>query len=338
MAIWSDIVTPAELTGYVRESAENYEASKGTLARWLPNRQVGDIVARFFKGDSGLVPEANFRAYDAAPEVGARPRGRKVTIDLPALGQNIPVSEYVQLRSRNASDEELRNEILRTADRVVRAVSDRIERQRGIVLATGKATIDQANYVSEDDFGRAPELTLTANTLWSAGTTGRMEQLENWADIYEQFANERAGALVMGRRAARLLRAGDDFRVNTIGATGTASTEQTNALLEDNGLPPIYVYERKTYSGRVLPEDTVLFLPAPVDPSDAEGTTLGATVWGRTLSAQEPEFEIAAEEQPGIVAGVYRHQQPPMIAEVVSDAIGLPVLANANQSMAVKVL
>ena len=30
-------------------------------------------------------------------------------------------------------------------------------------------------------------------------------------------------------------------------------------------------------------------------------------------------------------------EQPPMTAEVVSDAIGLPVLANANLSMAVKV-
>lgn len=338
MAIWSDIVTPAELTGYVRESAENYEASKGTLARWLPNQSVGDIVARFFQGESGLVPEAQYRAYDAAPEVGAAPRGRRVTIDLPALGQNIPVSEYVQLRSRNASDEEMRNVIFKTADRVVRAVSDRVERQRGSVLTTGKAVIDQRNFVSEDDFGRAPQLTVTANTLWAAGTTGRMEQLESWADIYEQYANERAGALVMSRRAARMLRAGDDFRVNTIGATGTASLEQANGLLGDNGLPQIYVYERKTYSGRVLPEDTILFLPEPVDPSDAEGTTLGATIWGRTLTAQEPEFEIAAEEQPGIVAGVYRHQQPPMIAEVVSDAIGLPVLANANQSMAIKVL
>lgn len=336
--IWTDVITPAELSGYVRETATAYEQRKGTLAQFLPNRTTSDIVARFFQGDSGLVPEANFRAYDAAPEVGAARRGRRVTIDLPALGQNIPVSEYVQLRARGASDEEVKNEILRTADQVVQAVSDRIERQRGVVLATGKATINQHNYVSDDDFGRAAELTTTAATLWSAGTTGRMQDLETWADIYEQHAAARPGAMLVSRRVARALRAGDDFRINTIGSTGTATTEQVNGLLDSNELPPIYVYERRTFSGRVLPDDTVLFLPAPVDPNDAEGSALGSTVWGRTLTSMDPEWAIQDVEQPGIVAGVWRNPKPPMIAEVISDAIGLPVLANANLSMAIKVL
>lgn len=337
MNLWTDIITPAELTGYMRESQAAYEARRGSLASFLPNRMVGDIVARFVKNDTGLMPEAMFRAYDAAPEVGGRKAPKRVTIDLPALGQNIPVSEYVQLRSRNATDAEIRNEILSTADQVVQAVSDRIERQRGTVLATGKATIDQDNYVSEDDFGRDPELTTTADTLWTAGTSGRMEQLEAWVDLYESKANAMPGVILASRRAARLLRSGDDFKINTIGANGQPSAEQVNNMLGDNEIPPVVVYERKTFSGRVLPEDTILFLPAPVEVDDWQGTQLGSTTWGRTLTAQDNEFGIVSEEQPGIVAGVYRNPQPPMIAEVVSDAIGLPVLANANLSMAVKV-
>lgn len=337
MNVWTDIITPAELTGYIRESQAAYEVRRGSLAAFLPNRTVSDIVARFVQGETGLVPEAQFRAFDAAPELGGRKGRKRVTVDLPAIGQNIPVSEYVQLRSRNASDDEIRNEILSTADQVVQAVSDRIERQRGTVLATGKATIDQDNYVSEDDFGRDPALTLTANTLWTEGTEGRMEQLEGWTDLYESKANVLPGVILASRRAARLLRAGDDFRVNTIGAQGQPSADMVNAMLGDNEIPPVMVYERKTFSGRVLPENVVLFLPAPVETNDWQGTQLGSTVWGRTLTAQEPEFDIVAAEQPGIVAGVYRHPQPPMTAEVVSDAIGLPVLANANLSMAVKV-
>ena len=38
------------------------------------------------------------------------------------------------------------------------------------------------------------------------------------------------------------------------------------------------------------------------------------------------------------MVGVYRGEKPPMIAEVVGDAIALPVLANANLSLAMKVL
>lgn len=268
MNLWTDIITPAELTGYMRESQAAYEARRGSLASFLPNRMVGDIVARFMQNDTGLMPEAMFRAYDAAPEVGGRKARKRVTIDLPAVGQNIPVSEYVQLRSRNATDAEIRNEILSTADQVVQAVSDRIERQRGTVLATGKATIDQDNYVSEDDFGRDPELTTTADTLWTAGTSGRMEQLEAWVDLYESKANAMPGVILASRRAARLLRSGDDFKINTIGANGQPSAEQVNNMLGDNEIPPVVVYERKTFSGRVLPEDTILFLPAPVEVDD----------------------------------------------------------------------
>jgi hypothetical protein len=39
MALWTDIIDPETLTGYARASMNAYEARKGTLARWLPNRQ-----------------------------------------------------------------------------------------------------------------------------------------------------------------------------------------------------------------------------------------------------------------------------------------------------------
>lgn len=157
MALWTDIVDPAYLTGYARESLAAQEARKGTLAQFLPNRDVFDTVVRFVKGQAGLVEEAKFRAYDAEPEIGRAAGGRRVTLELPALGQNIPVSEYTQLRTRGASDEAVQVSIERTTERVVQAVADRIERLRGTVLVTGKATIDQDNFKSEDDFGRRPE-------------------------------------------------------------------------------------------------------------------------------------------------------------------------------------
>ena len=104
MALWTDIIEPAELTGYARESLNAYEARKGTLARWLPNREVLSTFVKFVAGSAGLVEEARYRAYDAEPEVGRKPSGKRVTIELPAVSQEIPVTEYQQLMARGMSD------------------------------------------------------------------------------------------------------------------------------------------------------------------------------------------------------------------------------------------
>ena len=99
-----------------------------------------------------------------------------------------------------------------------------------------------------------------------------------------------------------------------------------------------YPYDRRTSAGRVLADDVLLMLPAPVDPNDPEGTELGATFFGQTLTSTDPLYGLEDAEQPGIVAGAYRGDKPPMIAEVIGDAIALPVLANADLSLAAKVL
>ncbi|MGH3356596.1 MAG: major capsid protein, partial [Nocardioidaceae bacterium] len=163
MTLWTDIIDPATLTGYARAALEDYEQRRGTLARWLPNRDVPDINVRFVKGSTGLVDVAKFRAYDAEPEIGARKGGQRITLELPALGQDIPVSEYDRLRAAGGqpSDAAVLGYIQTTTRQVVQAVADAAERMRGIVLSTGKATIDQDNFKSDDDFGRPAGHTVT---------------------------------------------------------------------------------------------------------------------------------------------------------------------------------
>lgn len=339
--LWTEIIDPATLTGYVRASLSDYEARKGTLAVFLPNRLVADTVVRFFAGQAGLVEEAKYRAFDAEPEVGKRPGGKRVTLELPALGQEIPVSEYAQLRGRNASDDALRNAILRTADQVVRAVADRTERMRGVVLATGKATISQDNYKSDDDFGRDSSLTAAASVKWDAstGTIDPLGDLEGWVDTYVSLNGDQPGQIVMSRKAFRAMAANDSFKTVLAGGGSRPATEaEVRAVVTSAGLPDITIYDRRTSAGRVVDEKVVLFAPTPVATDDWAGTELGATFWGQTLTSTDSDFGIADSEQPGVVAGVYRNPKPPMIAEVVSDAIALPVLANANLSAAFTVL
>ena len=338
MALWTDLIDPATLTGYVRESLTDIEKSKPSLARFLPNRTIANIVARFTAGQFGLIPEAQFRAFDAAPTLGAKPGGKRVTLELPAIGQELIVSEYDQLRTRNAADEAILTEILNTARRVTQAVADRMERLRGIVLRTGVATIPEL--AGSDDFGRINTHTVTASSLWTSATNvSRLTDLQTWCDLFEATTGEAPGVILMSRRVQRVMAAGDEFKTSLVGGgSRPATAADVNAIVEGAGLPPIEVYTRRTASGLVLPDNELLLLPAPVDPDAWEQSQLGATFWGQTLSSQEAEWDIEDSEQPGIVAGVFRAEKPPMIAEVISDAIGMPVLANANLSLKATVL
>lgn len=338
MALWTDVIDPATLTGFARESLAEIEARKNSLARYLPNEEVMDTVVRFMTGANGLVQEAKFRAYDAEPEVGKQEGGKRVTLELPAIGQNIPVSEYAQLRTRNASDEAILQSIQKTTRNVVLAVADRLERLRGTVLVTGKATIDQNNFKSDDDFGRIGTHTSTAPLLFSDPTSDPIGYLTSLADLYEDTNGVGAGSLVLSRQILRALAAHSQFRLNSGGVSRVATLDEVLSILAGHGLPQVEVYSRRTSAGLVIPADRLLLLPAPVDPTDADGTELGATFWGQTLTSTDSAFGIEDVEQPGLVAGVYRNEKPPMIAEVISDAIALPVLANANLSLAAKVL
>jgi hypothetical protein len=352
MALWTDLIDPATLTGYARESLADYEARRGTLARWLPNRFISDIVARFVKGRTGLVDVARFRSYDAELEPGRRQPASRVTIELPALGQWMPNTEYEQLRARggSVSDQQTINTILATTDLLVRSVADAIERLRGIAIDTGKATITQDNYRMDDDFGRPAALRFTAAALWSVAGTDRISQLTTYQDLYRDGdgstvagTGQDVGAWVMSTRALRSLVSGTQFAtVLAGGGSRTATVDEVRAMLQSYGVAPIELNDRRvSVDGtitRVLPDDRIFALPAPVDPNDVAGTELGATFWGRTLSSLEAGWGIEDTEQPGIVTGVFRNEKPPMGVEVFADAIGMPVLANADLSMSVKVL
>lgn len=339
--LWTDLIDPATLTGYARASMQDHEEKRNYLAHYLPNRSVPSLSVRFDRGVSGMLEAAEFRAYDAELEVGERRATERVTMDLPTLGQRLPVSEYDQLTLRNASNGEFLNEVKGTARAVARAVADRMEYQRGQLLATGRATIDQARYKLDEDFGRKAEFNVTATKLWSDPSADVVEELRTWVEAYRDENDEDPGEILLSTKAYRALRKMSVFQ-NTV--TGRPVTDRDiEAILLDHDIPALRKYDRKVKLRgkgvvRVIPEDTIILLPASVGTDDYEGTDLGASYWGQTLTSSELSWGIEPEYRPGIVTGVYRNEKPPVIAEVISDAIGMPVLANANLSMAAKVL
>ncbi|QTF81710.1 major capsid protein [Gordonia phage BeeGee] len=346
MALWTDVIDPATLTGYVRQSMADYEASKGSLSVFLPNRTVPDIVARFTAGQSGLLDAAEYRSYDAEASIGGPPEAKRVTLELPPLGRKVRVSEYDQLRMRGTDQDELvLNSILNTAAIVGRAISDRAEVARGAVINSGKAAINENGFIAEADFGRDASLTVTAPTLWSVSASASpLTNLRLWADAMSDLNGDRPGAALMSTRVYNAMTTCAEFRAlaaTTAGTPNIVTREYVQQVLTSFNLPQIVVFDRKVRVAgtvqRVIPDTKVFLLPTPVDPNSPDGTDLGGTWWGQTLESMEPDYGVAAGEQPGVVVGAFKTKDP-IGVWVHGSAIGLPVLANANLSLAATVL
>lgn len=336
VAIDNDLFPAVELTGMARAEAELLDSSG--LARWLPNVAVDDIAVTFTVNGEGLVDEATYRAYDAQPDFGrGDEEAEELMVKLPAISRQQTISEYQQLRSRNAGDGVLRNKIEQTMRTVVRSIVLRANSQRANVLVTGTAS-SSGKFRFLDDFGRDPALTTTVGTAWTDTTVSRLAALDTLRDLYvakqlEHYGVEQEpGSMLLTRTGLALLMRGDEFRsainLNTNpDLTRPPTQADVFGFLAAYGLPPIEVVTG-------IPDDTLLMLPAPGGPNAGEAGELGATYWGRTLASTEPEWELDEEEQAGIICGVFTAQGVPPIKFVVGDSISLPVALNANKSLA----
>lgn len=54
MPLWTEILEPAELTGFARASLQAREDAQGSLERFLPNTHVDDTHVKFEIGENGL--------------------------------------------------------------------------------------------------------------------------------------------------------------------------------------------------------------------------------------------------------------------------------------------
>lgn len=340
MALWTDLINPAELTGFARAAQEDIERTKPSLARWLPNTATDDVVVRTVVSADGTGALAQYRAFDAETPIGSGGKGERKVFELLPLGLKERVSEYDQLRARgDAGHAIIVGGAEKAAKRVVNAVIDRLELARGQALDTGAQTINENGVVQTVTFGRPAGNTVTAATLWS-GAAKPLDDLIAWGDVYAAGnQGNQPGAFVTSKRVVAALQRNADIRglVATIGGTpGIVSIEALSAVLASYGLPPIVIYDRKIRGNNVLPDNKVFLLPAAVDPNTGE-SELGATFYGPTLEASEPEYAIAADEQPGLVVGAWKTKDP-IAVWVHSNAIANPVLVNPVASMVATVL
>ena len=156
------IVDPVELTELARIAANDFDTEVATLSRFLPSRETADIRYGYNKADDFFVDPTPFRAYDAETPIGRRGGLQRITGEIPALGRKIPLSEYAQLRLRNASDSEVADQARKDAIQEARSIAARAEQARGELLTSGKVIIAENGFVSTYDSGRNAALTVTA--------------------------------------------------------------------------------------------------------------------------------------------------------------------------------
>ncbi|MFI6819727.1 major capsid protein [Micromonospora sp. NPDC050187] len=342
MLLTDEFITPAELTGYVRAALADMDRNRFTLSRWLPRREIDDLLYRYTRGGEGLTEAATVRAYDAESPIGSRPGVTRVTGELPPISRKIRLSEYDRLRMRR-DDAGIRSAILTDAERMARAVAARLEMFRGEALYRGQLVISENGVIATVDFGRSGSHTVAPATLWSDPAAATpLADLIAWRDTYIATNGEAPGAIVTSTTVLGYLLRNAEMRQLAATVAGTpaiVSQATVNAVFAAYGLPPIEVYDAQVRVGgsatRVIPADRLIMLPAPGDPDDAESTDLGATLLGTTAESLEPEYGLSGVE-PGIVAGSYSTKDPVAVWTKAA-AIGLPVLANPDLTLAADV-
>lgn len=339
--LWTELLTPAEITGFARAAQEDFERTQGTLAQWLPNTAVNDVVVRTVVGADGSGDLAQYRAFDAETPIGSGGKAERKVFELLALGLKERISEYEQLRARGRDGAAL---VLGGAEaaaiRVVRAISHRLEIARGQAIEAAALTIDENGVQQTVDFGRPDTSEVTVGTLWNADGASPIESMISLADAYTDANNgEAPGCQLMSKRVvAALVRSGEirGLVATMAGTPEIVSIDLLNSTLAAYGLPPIVIFDRKVKGVRVLSDNKVFLLPAPVDPTSGSNI-LGATFCGPTLEAQEPDYGIGVSEQPGIAVGLWKTKDP-IAAWVHSNAIAMPILVNPVASMVATVL
>ena len=349
--MWTELVEPVELTGYARARLEDYERQQnGSLAKFLPNEFLNDIVARFTVGGTGLQPVAEFLSYDAETPLASLPGAQRVTIELPKLGLKMRVSEYEQLRARgNLANVVLRTSVERITERLTDAISDRLEYERGYAIENASLLIDdETGFKQTGDWERDPAHEVDANSdtpqaaYWNETGSDPIENLIAWKEQYIATNGFAPGAILTSTHVLTILQRHASLRVlasSLAGAPQIVTINEVNGALAAYGLPPIQVYDRQVnFRGtvvKVLSPEYLFMLPSPG--GTVGGVKLGATYFGTTLEASEPEYGIEALERPGIVVGTWKTRDP-IAVWVHSAAIGLAVLGDANLTLRAQVI
>lgn len=334
MTIPIDNLDPVELSLVARASQAEFDAAVTSLSRFLPNQTVNDIRYTYSRGVDALVDEASFRAFDAESGIGRRPGSAKVSGELLPISRKVPLSEYDQLRIRNAPNDEVVDGVFADAARLARGIAARFERARGELLTTGSVALAENGLVTTYASGRHASLTVGAlGTLWSNHAAATpIANVQAWQDLQDAQGAAVGNVLSISRAAMIHLQQCDDVK----------NALYSSSLAPDRITPGQVADAFAAFAGvRIEVRDSVPGMSTqPVASNIAllvsDQVTLGATLLGTPLEALEPEYSALAP-QPGVVAGAWKEKDP-IAVWTHAVAIGLPILSTPDSTLSAQVI
>ncbi|MGB3357601.1 MAG: major capsid protein [Rhodococcus qingshengii] len=341
LVINSDFITPAELTGYIREAMADQAVNDLSLIdNLLPDTLIPDVDFRANITQHGLKRAAKFRSWDTEAPLSPRKGLTRISGELPPLSEKKRLGEYDRLRLRRANSAIL-DLILKDAVELADAIRTRLIIAKAQALVTGKVSLAQDGLEIEADFDRKPGHSITAATLWSGAADPILDQ-ESWFSVFRVSNSGNPGRAITSQRVISTLMRNEAIR-NAVSPPGAAvpsivTLEAVQALFTSFGHPRFEIFDAQVedYNGdatRLIPDDSILY----VGGSSMTSAKLGETLWGITAEAIEPDYSIDEDEAPGIVVGSYIDQDP-IARWTKASGIGLPILGNSNATMIAKVL
>ncbi|HEX2578671.1 MAG TPA: major capsid protein [Aquihabitans sp.] len=325
---------PVELTNFARLEANDFDAQSQSLARWFPYQAVNDIRYAYSRGVDVLLDEAQFRSFDAESPLGRRPGASRVTGELQPISRKIPLSEYAQLRIRNASNDEINDQVFNDAARLARGIAARFERARGELLRTGNLVINENGVVQTYSSGRHASLTVGAvSPLWSAHSTATpIQDILDWMELIRAQSGVTGNRLLVSRSVMSHLQQIDEVRGAFMPAGQVPNRITTDAVgaafVQLAGVTVEVLEPPAGMTTPPIPANTVILLQ--------DGVPLGTTTYGIPVEATLPEYQGLAP-QPGVLAGGWKDRDP-VTAWTHAVAIGLPLLGAPNLTLSATVL
>ena len=339
LVINSDYVTPAELTGYVREALADQPINDLALVdNLLPDTMIDDIEFRANITQHGLRRAGRFRAYDTEAPISGRKGIARISGELPPLSEKRLLGEYDRLRMRKVPDA-IRNVIFNDAVELAQALRTRMIMAKADAIINGKVTLEENGLELEADFQRLVGHSVTASTLWSVTGSGAADPVldqESWFATFRATQSGNPVRAITSQRVMSALMRNDKIRAATlpVGSTQTIVTkEAVNALFGAFGHPTMEIFDAQVedWQGnatRLFPDDVIVYVGA---------AKIGETLWGTTAEAPEPLYGIDSTDASGVVVGSFITPDATQRWTKAS-GIGLPMLLNANATMVAKVL
>lgn len=340
-------VDPADIIAFARAvpTPEDYLLTREIV----PNTEINNVKYRI-RRTSRFRSTAQFRAYDAETPFGRREVEHSITEGmLPPVGQKLMVGELETILlslERGADDQELVDELYDDTEANVAAIRARMEEAAGDLLADRQfELVDENNLTLVADFGVGIEAGFSpvAPILWSDPTANILDDEQAWIQFLIDNGDGRPGDALTSSRVIAFMARNEQYRGEFYGTTDgaarpTLTPGQVATVRAGRGLPTPRAYDTQVRSNgvnkRVLPENLYLLLPA--DKRQFAETQYGVTAEAIMLSRQGNP-RIDREDQPGIIATVREHDDPPQVFSRAT-AVAMPVMYGPRSYINAQVL